>query len=270
MRPTGRTRVFAVLGNPVSHSLSPKMQNAAFLAAGLDATYVALAVEEGDLAAVMGTLAATGGGGNITIPHKRVASAIDSAASARVQKLGVANLFGAANGGGLALGNTDVDGVLAAHRGVGAPDGSWLILGTGGSARAVAGAALERGVAVAVRSRDAARAEEFLNWAASIGVMPADAEECTVAINATPLGLREDDSFPLAPEALGGVAAVIDLTYRANGESRWVLDCRKRGLPGVDGREVLLAQGAASWDLWFPGVTPPVEVMRAALDGRLD
>lgn len=270
MRPTARTRVFAVLGNPVQHSLSPMLHNAAFLAAGLDAVYVALPVSEVDLPVIARALVECGGGGNVTIPHKRAAAGIIGTRSERVRTLGVANLFGGSGHGELSLGNTDVDGILAAHGAVGAPDGPWLVLGTGGSARAVVGAALERGVAIAVHSRDAGRQAAFASWANSIGVTSVAAADCVVAINATPLGLAGDDPFPLMPGAQPRIESVIDLTYRATGESRWVSACREQGIAGVDGREVLLAQGAAAWPLWFPGVTPPIEVMRAAIYGRLD
>lgn len=269
MRPTSRTRLFALLGDPVTHSLSPTIQNAAFLAAGIDATYVAIAVTPDAIESVMRTLTANGGGGNVTIPHKQVAAAIGAKPSERVQRLGAANVSGPDGNGSMQIDNTDVDGVLAAHRAIGAPAGPWLILGTGGSARAVAGAALEAGVPVAVRSRDAARATEFEAWAHSIGLPLSGREECTVCINATPLGLKDDDKAPLDLAELRDITGVIDLTYAARGESRWIAACREQGITGVDGREVLLAQGAASWSLWFPGVTPPVEVMRAAIDGRL-
>jgi shikimate 5-dehydrogenase len=94
--------------------------------------------------------------------------------------------------------------------------------------------------------------------------------ECVVAVNATPLGLNPDDPLPVEPALLSHCRAVIDLTYRREGESRWTVACRKQGLEAIDGREVLLVQGAASWRLWFPDRTPPLEIMRAALDGRLD
>lgn len=262
------TRVFAVLGDPVRHSLSPIFQNAAFRAAGIDAVYVALAVSSQDVATVMRTLAANGGGGNVTIPHKRLAASVPGVATPRVRMLGVANVF-AADAAGLVLGNTDVDGMLAAVDSLREPADAWYLLGTGGSARAVAGAALERGARIAVKSRDPARAVAFAEWASSLGVTIVEPESCHLVINATPLGLLECDAFPLSVEALPSLHSAIDLTYRIDGRSRWISACLSHGLDAIDGREVLLAQGAASWDLWFPGVTPPIDVMRAALSGCL-
>ena len=185
-----------------------------------------------------------------------------------MRQLGVANVF-AGDGEHLVLGNSDVDGILAAVDRLGMRGKSWCILGTGGSARAVAGAALECGATVAVRSRDVARAASFARWAEALGVRLILAEECQLVINATPLGLLDGDPMPISLDALPLLMAALDLTYRTDGESRWVTACRTQGLRAIDGREVLLAQGAAAWELWFPGVVPPLEVMRAALYGRM-
>lgn len=268
MSPTASTRLFALLGDPVRHSLSPRFQNAGFQAAGLDAVYVALPVAPTDLLPVMRSLASSGGGGNITLPHKQLAGAMAASAAPRVRTLGVANVF-AGDDDGLVLDNTDVDGILAVVDALDARGGAWQILGTGGSARAVAGAALECGAAIAVRSRIPERAASFMQWAESIGVRRAEPDTCQMVVNATPLGLRDSDPLPMSPAGSPVLRAVLDLTYRANGESRWVAACRSAGLVAMDGREVLLAQGAASWKIWFPGVVPPLEVMRAALDGRM-
>src|ERR1019366_1000122 len=155
------------------------MQNAAFLAAGLDAVYVALQPAAESVAAQMATLVRGGGGGNITLPFKQLAGEVPAARDPRVELLGSANVFGGA-GGGLHVGNNDGDGVLAARDRLEVDAGDWCVLGTGGSARAVAGAAAERGARLAVRSRDAIRAAAFAEWASSIGVRRADSSECRV------------------------------------------------------------------------------------------
>jgi len=268
VRVTARTRVFALLGDPVAHSLSPLMQNAAFLAAGIDAVYVVLQPRPDDVASQMATLATGGGGGNITIPYKEIAARAPALRSAQVDRLGSANVFGT-TGGELTLVNTDVPAILAALDRLEAPAGAWQVVGTGGSARAVVGAAAERGARVAVRSRDPRRAAEFAAWAASIGVEPAVGAECDVVINATPLGLAPGDPLPADPATLSAHVAILDLVYAPARSTAWVRACIARGLRALDGREVLLAQGAASWDCWFPGLTPPIPIMRAALDGYL-
>lgn len=263
-----RTRMIALLGNPVSHSLSPVMQNAAFRAMGLDAVYVALACEEADLPALMRTIAANGGGGNVTVPHKG-AAALAGPGDGRVTRLGAANVF-AAGDGGLVVGNTDVDGLLAAVAGLAVDPRAWCVLGTGGSARAVAGAAAEAGAALAVRSRDPGRAGRFQEWAASMGITIVEQPECDLVINATPLGLGENDPVPVALGRFPHLRGVIDLTYRASGPTPLVEEALRAGVAASDGREMLLIQGAAAWKYWFPGVEPPLEVMRAALAGRMD
>ncbi len=268
MRISAATRTFALLGDPVGHSLSPRMHNAGFAAVGLDAVYLALACPAEHLGVTMTTLVANGGGGNITIPHKAVAAGLPGEHDPRVRDLGVANVFGAGTSG-LRFAYTDVDGVLAALDRLEAPSTAWYLLGTGGSARAVVGAARVRGARIAVRSRAAGRAEDFLAWCASLGVEAAPADACEVVINATPLGLGAQEALPLDPAVFPRLRVALDLTYLASGPTRWVEACRARGLRADDGKHVLLVQGAASWQVWFPGLTPPMEMLRAALDGRL-
>jgi shikimate dehydrogenase len=262
-----RTRVFALLGDPVAHSLSPRMQNAGFRAAGLDAVYVPMRCVGEDLPGVMRTLARDGGGGNVTLPHKHVAAAA-APGDARVTRLGVANVF-ASQHGEVRVANTDVDGLLSLLDGMAAPMASWCLIGTGGSARAVVGAAAERGARVAVVSRDASRGAALQAWAAGLGVQRAEVAECQVLINATPLGLQDDDPLPIELAALPSVSYVADLTYRATGPTALIELAMARGLAAADGREMLLTQGVAAWAHWFPGVSVPVEVMRAALAGRM-
>jgi shikimate dehydrogenase len=261
-------RVFAVLGDPVSHSLSPRMHNAAFRAMGLDAVYVALRVDRALLIDAMRLLAAAGGGGNVTIPHKGIAAECPGLREPEVERLGVANTF-VADGAAVRLANTDVAGVLEGLKQLDAPATVWCVIGTGGSARAVAGAARVVGARVAVKSRNAARAAAFGEWLQAIGVGLAVEEECEVAINTTPLGRDDRDPLPVSPGELPNARAALDLTYRTDCATPWVQACAAAGLAAADGREVLLSQGAAAWRLWLPGLTPPREVMRAALRGRL-
>jgi shikimate dehydrogenase len=240
------------------------MQGAAFRALGLPAVYVALRPTAEGLADVMQALARTGGGGNVTVPFKPEAAAAAEGRTSRVERLGAANTFWAVDGR-LHADNTDVDGVLAALDALDAGhEGPWLVLGTGGSARAVAAAAAERGVALAVRSRDAGRASRFAAWAVTLGVTVADAADARVAINATPLGLQEHDPLPLAPAGLPRLGVALDLVY-ARGGTRWMHVMRDAGVRAADGRTMLLGQGVAAFRRWFPRLEPPVEIMRSAL-----
>ena len=262
----GATRVFAILGDPVAHSLSPAMQNAAFRVLGLRAVYVPIRCVAADVPALIRALSRAGGGGNITIPHKEVAAGAVDLRRPTVERLGACNAFWGEDGACIGD-NTDVPGLLAALDDLEAPPGAWLVLGTGGGARAAVGAARERGTALAVASRSADRRRRFEDWVASQGVRLADPAHCTVVINTTPLGLAATDPLPLAqPPAAGAVA--LDMVY-TDGETAWVRAMRNAGLRATDGRTMLVAQGAAALERWFPGVRAPVEVMRAAVDAQL-
>ncbi len=263
-----RTRVFALLGNPVSHSLSPIMQNAAFRVLGLDAVYVPLPCAADQVPVLMTVLAAAGGGGNVTVPHKAAAARALSRPSELVGALGTCNTFWW-DRETLTGDTTDVLGVQAAVGQLEVEAEAWLVIGTGGSARAVLEAARLQGARIAVSSRSPARAAEFLALAGTRGVGAAAAEEAGLIINATPLGLAPGDPLPSRPEATPAAIAALDLVYR-RGETAWVAAQRRAGRRAIDGREVLLAQGAAALRRWFPLVAPPLDVMRAALRAALD
>jgi shikimate dehydrogenase len=256
-----------VIGDPVAHSLSPAMHNAAFRALGLDAVYVALRVSNDALPQVLAMQAATGGAGNVTVPHKEAVERSVARKTDVCVRVGACNTFWAEDG--VLIGdNTDVQGVSAALEKIGATNTKrWLVTGTGGSARAVAVAAADRGATLFVRSRDRARGQAFATWASGIGAKATAANtpvEVDVAINATPLGLTGHDPLPIDINHLPGVQCALDLVY-APGETRWVHTLRERGVVAADGREMLVQQGAAAFERFFPGVDAPVEVMRAAV-----
>ncbi|MEO5826424.1 MAG: hypothetical protein ABIR59_11095 [Gemmatimonadales bacterium] len=260
---SARTRTIALLGDPVEHSLSPRMQNAGFRAAGIDAVYVALRCDAEAVVPTMHLLAGAGGGGNVTIPHKMVAATGAPAVCADLGTGAINTFVGSEKG--LIVANTDVDAVTASVATMGNPKGAWLILGTGGSARSAVAAALAGGRAVAVSSREPSRAADFARWCTAMGGYVVPATEAVVVINATPLGLADGDTLPCNPEAWPNVRAALDLTYRARGTTAWCTAWRERGVEALDGREPLLWQGVAAWQYWFPDCVPPVQVMRAAL-----
>lgn len=264
---SGATRVFAILGNPVAHSLSPAMQTAAFQTLGIDAVYVPLACRREDLAGLLAAISAAGGGGNVTVPYKMDAARAAAHPSATVRALGACNTFWG-EGGECRADNTDVIGTAEALSQLGAPAGTWVVLGTGGAARAVAEVARERGVALAVRSRSPERAAQFLEGVEGRGGQRGVEADAQVAINATPLGLRDADPLPLVFEEHPAIGTVLDLVYRP-GRTRWIRSARARGLVAEDGRGMLVAQGVAGFRRWFPGVDPPVEVMRAVVERAL-
>ena len=256
---TGRTRVFVLLGDPVEHSLSPLMQNAAFAVLGIDAAYVPLRCSSDRVEQAMRLVTGAGGGGNVTVPHKlAAASAVDRLEGPMIE---ACNAFKADDHGALVGTNTDVDAVIETVDGLGARETAWLVIGTGGSAVAVREAARRCGARLAVRSRSPARAREFV---ASLGSPPPDPRECRLVINATPLGLDAQDPLPITPYETPAVRWALDLAYRPGG-TPFVAAYRERGCTAIDGREVLVAQGAAALEWWFPGVAAPREVMRAAV-----
>jgi shikimate dehydrogenase len=262
----GSTRVFAVLGDPVAHSLSPAMHNAAFRVLGLQAVYVALRCVPADVAGLMRALCRAGGGGNVTVPHKELAAQVVDRRQETVERVGACNAFWGEEG--TCVGdNTDVPGLLAALDDLEAPPGGWLVIGTGGGARAAVGAARERGAPVSIASRSADRRRRLEEWSCSQGVQLIEAMDCAIVLNTTPLGLTPHDPLPLAAPPPGASVA-LDMVY-APGETAWVRAMRLAGLRATDGRTMLVAQGAAALERWFPGVRAPVEVMRAAVNARL-
>lgn len=261
----GATRVFALLGDPVAHSLSPAMYNAAFRALGIDAVYVPLRCLPEAVEALMATLVQQGGGGNVTVPHK--ARAAEALARLGGPALDVCNTFWG-DGAGVTGAETDSHGILAALSELGVREGNWLLIGTGGSARAALRAALRAGANIAVQSRDPIRAREFLAVARQLGIGLAEPGDCQVMINCTPLGLGPSDPLPLDPVLVPPDGVGLDLVYRP-GETPWVRLLREKGRRAADGRTVLIEQGAASFERWFDPLPAPREVMRAAVRSGL-
>ncbi len=268
------TRLYALLGDPVAHSLSPAIQNAAFEAAGVDARYLALRVAETDVPGLLRGVARAGGGGNVTIPHKGLAARTVEVPSEAVRLTGSCNTFWLA-GGKIHGDNTDVEGFRGAMRDLlgGSPRGARvLLLGAGGAARAALSVLLEEGtgeVAVLNRTlrRSVAMAEALGPDGVRVLTRPAEARKgrWELVVNATSLGLNDADPDPLPLGDESQVGAVLDLVYRP-GETPWVRRARMRGIPAADGRTMLVHQGAAAFERWFDRPAP-VEVMRAAFEG---
>lgn len=272
MEVSAKTRLLAVLGDPVSHSLSPVMHNAAIRVLGLDAVYVGWGMPGGALPGALATLAAVGGAGNVTVPHKEAAERCVARKTELCARVGACNTFWTEHGT-LVGDNTDVTGILTALRQLDADGpGSWLVVGTGGAARAVAVAAAEARADLHVLSRDAERAREFADWALARGARAAPARGALtpdVAINATPAGWKDGDPLPLDPDSAARLRVALDLVY-APGATRWVRTLRAAGVAAQDGREVLLHQGAAAFQRFFPEQCAPLEVMRAAVHRALE
>ncbi|HEY1565843.1 MAG TPA: shikimate dehydrogenase [Solirubrobacteraceae bacterium] len=262
---TARRRL-GVLGWPVAHSRSPAIQNAALAAAGLDGwRYQLLPVAPELLEEVVAALPGAGfAGANVTIPHKQAALALAGETSPRARAIGAANTLTFGPGGEIAADNTDAPALIAALP-VAVAGATAVVLGAGGSARAAVWALLDAGAAeVRVWNRTAQRARDL---AAELGATaterpgPAD-----VLVNCTAVGLDGSDPFdrlPLAPGDLAGYGCVVDLVYTGAG-TVLVKRAREQGIVAVDGLELLIGQGALSFEL-FTGVAASIEAMRGAV-----
>jgi shikimate dehydrogenase len=259
-----------VLGWPVSHSRSPRMHNAALAQLGLkDWHYQRLPVPpEVFDDTVRGLPAAGFVGANVTIPHKEAALALADEATDAARAIGAANTLSFTANGAIAAANTDAPGFLAALADIDRdPTGQIaLVLGAGGSARAVAYALREAGATtVAVWNRSPERASAL---AADLGV---DAVTRPIAadllVNCTSVGLADGNfkDLPIDADALGTYATVADLVYRAGGTGL-IAAASSRGCAVVDGLEVLVRQGALSFQAWT-GLEAPIDVMRDSARG---
>jgi shikimate dehydrogenase len=260
---------FGVLGWPVAHSRSPAMHEAAYAALGLDGwRYQRLPVPPELFAETVRALAAAGfAGANVTIPHKEAALAVASEATARAREIGAANTLTFREDGTIAADNTDAPGLLAAlgewgarpAPGEGAVDASGrtaVVLGAGGSARAVVWALREAGAAVTVvaRRQEAARAV-----AADLGVgHAATPRPADLLVNCTPVGLDDARATPL--EDPSAYPTVADMVYR-EGATELLRRARQAGSRTVDGLEILVRQGALSLEVWT-GRPAPLDAMR--------
>jgi shikimate dehydrogenase len=269
---SSKTRVLTLLGDPVSHSLSPTIQNEAFRKAGVDGVYVAVRCAADDLFGFMRGLSRAGGGGNITLPHKEKAAAVVDVPSEAVRRTGACNTFWGGPEGKVHGDNTDVDGFRRAAR---AFVGSLrnmrvLLLGAGGAARATLMALLEEEaheVVLLNRSTERARAVARRIGGAHARVVPL-AEELRsqsfdLVVNATRLGLDPNDPPPFDFELLTRVGAAMDLVYGRHA-TPFVRAAEAHSIRATDGSEVLVQQGAASFERWWGGVAPVAE-MREAL-----
>ena len=266
------TRLIALLGDPVSHSLSPRIQTAAFQAAGVDGAYLALRCDREDLPELLRGIARAGGGGNVTLPHKEAARKVVDEPSEVAVRTGAVNTFWL-EGGRIHGDNTDVEGFRTALGGVLGPDVAGarvLLLGAGGGARAAAVALLDDGVdRVDVLNRTPSRAHGLVGDLGDRRIRVLEGPESPggegwdLLVNATSLGLSTADLLPLDPALLGGVGAVLDLVYTP-AETPLVKEARARGIPAADGGGMLVGQGAAAFRRWW-GMEAPVEVMRDAL-----
>ena len=269
MRVEPRRRVAAVIGDPVRHSRSPAIHNAAFAAAGIDWVFIALEVPVGGGAAALEAMRVLRLAGlSVTMPLKaEVAEAADTR-DGEVEVLGAANCIVPLEGGRLRAANTDGAGFVAGLRadaGI-TPEGrSVALLGGGGAARAVAwGLAVAGAADVTVINRTRAKAEETAAVAVAAGRVGTvdDIAAADIVVNATSVGMGRDSSMPCDPALLRPGQVVVDLVY-APLETAWLAALRRRGVEAHNGLSMLAYQAAAAFELWT-GIDAPVDVMRQA------
>lgn len=263
-----------VLGWPVAHSRSPAMHNAALAALGMDDWhYQRLPVPPELFSETTRALAGSGFvGANVTIPHKHAALALADQASPSAREIGAANTLTFGADGAISAENTDAPGVIAAL-GESPRNMRALVLGAGGSARAVVWALREAGAGeVSVYNRTHERAQALASDLAVRAIRTP--EPADLLVNCTSVGLRapsvqrsatdgdELNQLGLTFDQLGKYSHVIDLVYRS-GTTQLLQAASAHGARTVDGLQVLVEQGALSLELWT-GIQPSRAVMRQA------
>lgn len=259
-----------MVGWPVGHSRSPAIQNAALEAVGLaDWRYQLLPIPPELFAETVSALAAAGFRGvNVTIPHKEAALALATHPTQRAQAIGAANTLIFEPDGRIAADNTDAPGLIAALPF--APAGrSALVLGAGGSARAVVWALRDAGAReIRIWNRTPGRARDLAGELGGVAVDEAAPADLLVHCTASGLDPTQDafKPLPIAADDVTGYECVVDLVY-GDTETPLVQAARARRVPVVGGRELLVRQGALSFEL-FTGRAAPIDVMRQAVDVR--
>ena len=259
----------AVIGDPVRHSRSPAIHNAAFAKVGLDWVFTSFEVPQGAGAATLEAMRVLDlAGMSVTMPLKAEVAAAADETSAAVRALGAANCIVPTGGGRLRAENTDVGGFVAAleaDAGM-SPEGLRAVLfGGGGAARAVAFALAAGGASeVTVVNRTASAAEITAGLAGPVGRAGTakDAARADLVVNATPVGMGSDTSLPCDPALIRVGQVAVDLVYEPL-ETAWLAALRARGVQAHNGLSMLAFQAAAAFELWT-GLPAPVDVMRAA------
>ena len=272
-------RVAAVIGDPVRHSRSPAIHNAAFAAAGIDWVFTAFEVPAGGGAAALDTMRVLRLAGlSVTMPLKAEVAEAADVRDDEVEVLGAANCIVPIGDGRLRAVNTDAAGFVSGLKADAdvSPEGLRVVLlGGGGAARAVAwGLAAAGAVDVAVINRTPAKAQAAAAIANAAGRAASgrvgtidDIAAADIVVNATSVGMGADSSMPCDPDLLCPGQVAVDLVYEPL-ETAWLATLRQRGMEAHNGLSMLAYQAAAAFELWT-GIEPPVDAMRrAAVAGR--
>jgi 3-dehydroquinate dehydratase/shikimate dehydrogenase len=267
--PNRRTRVYGVIGNPIGHSLSPVMHNAAFAARKMNAVFLPFLVR--NLDDFINSVDALGiSGFAVTIPHKQAILGYLDECDPLAARIGAVNTVVVRGDGRLFGYNTDYAGVLRAiERRVPLRGSRVLLIGAGGAARAAAFALAHAGSAVVVWARRPGQARSLARAVRGTAIerKAIRHEFFDAIVNCTPVGMHPEGGAPLAAAELN-CHAVMDLIYRPR-KTELLRRAERRGLEIISGEEMFLAQGAAQWRLWTSR-RAPTAVMRAAVNSALD
>jgi 3-dehydroquinate dehydratase/shikimate dehydrogenase len=275
---TSATEVMGVIGNPISHSASPAMHNAAFVDQGIDAVYLPLKVVDvpeffSQMIAPTRKVDLKIRGLSVTIPHKSAVISVLDRLDETATAAGAVNCVTVRRDGSLHGSNTDVDGAMKPLERVCRVEGTdCAVVGAGGAARAVILGLLNRGARVTVFARNPAKAQPL---GSALGVAVEDlsllkSSNASVLINTTPVGMRgsHEGESPVDVEALRGRRVVYDLVYNPS-ETQLLIDARAAGCETVGGIDMLAAQAALQFETWT-GKSVSAETMREAALTWLD
>lgn len=265
---SGSTRLAGVIGDPVRHSLSPVLHNAAYRELGIDVTYVAMPVAAGATgAAIAGLRAIDALGISVTLPHKEAVIEHLDGISDAAHRLNAVNCIHFGKDGAQGY-NTDGQGFVASllDAGFDPQRKSCVVVGAGGAARAVIEALGSAGASrVGVLARDRTKAEQAAKLAGEAGAEVSDIAGADLYVNATPVGMagEREGALPPGAEQITGSMLVADLVYNPL-RTRLLGEAAARGALTVEGTGMLLHQAAEQIRIWT-GAEAPVEVMRSAM-----
>ncbi len=269
MNVNGKTKLIGIFGNPIAHTLSPLMHNAAFSKLGMDNCYIPFRVLPENLPqAVQSIRSLNLLGVNVTVPHKEnvipLLNKIDTEASFIGAVNTVTNIDGTLTGY-----NTDGRGFISSltEQEISIDGKNIVIIGTGGACRAISYYLSEKASKLSLYDIDKQKSEKLIHDLKELreNVFPLnsikDAGEADILINATPLGMKADDPSPVDPGLINPDMVVCDLVYK---KTRLLQEAEKKGAKTINGSGMLLWQGVLAFELWT-GVKPPVDLMREIL-----
>ncbi len=275
MKINGKTALYGILGNPVTHSLSPAMHNAAFAALGINGVYIPMEVK--DIQSGLHGLKTLGFKGvSVTVPHKVDVMAFLDEIDPVAEKIGAVNTIQLKSTGEnkqiLTKGyNTDWLGSnLALADAIELSGTTVLVLGAGGAAKAVGFGLIKAGARVIITNRTVAKGRELARWL-ECDFMPQDQLnqiQADVLVNTTSVGMEPNqDAIPVTPDLLNRFKVVMDIVY-APLETTLLREAKNRGCRVINGLAMLQYQGIEQFKLWTD-TTPPSDIMYKALVDEL-